>query len=827
MEEKDSLALNFGNQHFVLEQLQTYLKNPGALSSDWIAFFQGMEFAGSCVATSSDSEEVYRRYGHLLATTNPLRVPPKEVPELDRLEGDVEHLKKIYSGNISYECSHVENKEFEKWFYESVKNQKDTISKEEFEIAIRELWKAQYLEEFLQKKFLGAKRFSLEGGESFMPMLFKIFELAATQGYKSGIIGMAHRGRLNVLCNLMGKPYYKLFQEFNTKLMPPTLIGLGDVKYHKGYTSLYKGMELILASNPSHLESVDPVIMGFVKAKGVNVLPLMIHGDASVAGQGVVYETLQFSKLKGYGSAGSIHIVINNQVGFTAVPEESRSTRYCTDIAKAFGIPVIHVNGDDVIACMKAAKLAFEIKHKFSMDVFIDLNCYRFYGHNEGDEPRFTNPLLYQTIESREDVYQKAKKICGLSSDWITSMENAFKETLETDFEKAELLVESKVPIIPEKLVPDVETAVPGVKRYLEKITSIPKEFHAHPKIEKLFEQRAKTSQVDWATGELLAYATLLDEKIPVRISGQDSKRGTFSHRHAVLFDQTNEQTYTPLAHVSKEQAEFQVYNSPLSEYAVLGFEFGYTLGDPKALVIWEAQFGDFANGAQIIIDQYIAGADTKWGIHSGLTLFLPHGHEGMGSEHTSCRIERFLELSGLGNWQVVYPSTPAQFFHILRKQALLLEKRPLIIPTPKSMLRLTDSFSLWSELETGSFQSVMDDPNPPKEVKKVILCTGKFYYELLKARKDKKIAIIRVEELYPFPLQKVLEVLSRYPHAEKIIWAQEEPINQGAWSYVKEVISEKIQIEYVGRKRIPIPDTGSVALFHLQQEQVIKEALE
>ena len=829
MQKKETPALNFGNQAFVLEQLKIYLANPDGVDSDWRAFFQGMEFAEGSVQGGTDSLlDSYKKYGHLISTANPMADPPKEIAELPHDE----RLKKVYCGNISYECYHIDNKNLEEWFYEEVQKGKEPIPTKEYEGIVKQYFQAKYLEDFLQKKFLGAKRFSLEGGESFMPILFEIFERGANNGYQTGIIGMAHRGRLNVLCNLLKKPYAKLFHEFNTKIIPPGMVGLGDVKYHKGHASTFtstrgKSIELILASNPSHLESIDPVVLGFAKARKERVLPVLIHGDASVAGQGVVYETLQCSRLKGYEVGGTIHVVINNQVGFTAEPEESRSTRYCTDIAKAFGAPVIHVNADDLSACIRAAQLAFDVRDKFGVDVFIDLNCCRIYGHNEADEPRFTNPHLYKKIEARGDVYEKIKKESGLSVEVVSAMENEFKAMLDRELEESQKITEGQMPVMP-KMTPfkgNTAVAVERLKVYLEKTSSIPKEFHPHPKIEKQLSSRVNAGSVDWATAEVLAYASLLDEGTPVRISGQDSKRGTFSHRHAVLFDQENENTYTPLEHVSAGQAAFQVYNSPLSEYAVLGFEFGYSLGDPKALVIWEAQFGDFANGAQIIIDQYLAGSETKWGIHSGITLFLPHGHEGMGPEHTSSRMERFLELSGQDNWQVVYPSTPAQFFHILRKQAMLSEKRPLIIPTPKSVLRLSDSFSSLNDLATGSFQPVIDDVIS-KEVKRVVLCTGKLYYELKKARGDKAVALIRIEQIYPFPWLELEAVLKSYTNIEAVVWAQEEPMNQGAWGYVKEALSGKIKIGYVGRERIPVPDTGSSALFHETQERVVREAL-
>jgi 2-oxoglutarate dehydrogenase E1 component len=842
MQKKDSPPINFSNQSFVLEQLNIFLKNPDLLAPDWIAFFKGMEFSeliqnASRANSSPEPDEIYKRFGHLIANINPMKEANSFVEGVDFRDS---RLNKVYCGTTSYECYNIENRELERWFHEEIQKEKPPVSVKEYEMMLTEIWKAKYLEEFLQKKFLGAKRFSLEGGESFMPLIHEIFSLAREAGYDRGVIGMAHRGRLNVLCNLLKKPYKDLFREFNTKVMPEELYGLGDVKYHKGYQSTNvsssgKKIILELISNPSHLESVDPVAVGFTRGLRGKVFPLMVHGDASVAGQGVVYETLQCSKLKGYDVGGAVHVVINNQVGFTAVPEESRSTRYCTDIAKAFGLPVIHVNADDPVACVRAAKLAFAVKNKFSIDVFIDLNCCRIYGHNEGDEPRFTNPLLYQKIEKREDVYEKLKKESGVGEEFITQMENQFKEELEKALEEANRPYLSKELLMPEMRAFSRKTALSLdlLKKYVEKITTIPEAFRAHLKIEKLFKERREKIltepnlfHIDFGTAELLAYASLLDQKIAVRISGQDSKRGTFSHRHAVLFDQTKEETYTPLEHISSDQASFQVFNSPLSEYAVMGFEFGYSLADRSALVIWEAQFGDFANGAQIIIDQYLAGSETKWGVSSGLVLFLPHGHEGMGPEHTSCRLERFLQLSGQNNWRVVLPSTPSQFFHVLREQALDTEKRPLIIPTPKSMLRLSDSFSSLEELAKSEFFAVIDDIIEYAKVERVIFCTGKIYYELKKLRGDKPIALIRIEQIYPFPIFEVEKILDNYKNVKKILWVQEEPKNQGAYTYIKEAISEKIEITYVGRESIPVPDTGVAALFYKTQEEIIYEAL-
>jgi len=900
MKEKHSPAINFSNQNYVLKMHAIYQNNPQDLDKEWLAFFQGMEFSAQDIQSEGKSPdlqikfliEAYKKYGHLIADTNPMIAPLKDLkalelshfgfnnsdlekvyPTLGLLKEEtaplkviIERLKEIYCGQISYECFSIENQELEKWFHSQIMKPQENFSPKDYEFIISELYRAKELENFLQKKFLGAKRFSIEGAETFMPMLKELFTLAAKNKYQKGVIGMAHRGRINVLTNLLAKPYAQLIHEFNTKSFPSEQEGMGDVKYHKGFKSeltsrFGDSISLILASNPSHLESVDPVVMGMTKAfeqlaSNGKILPVLVHGDASLAGQGVVYETMQLCKIKGYEVGGIIHIVINNQVGFTATSEQSRSTMYCTDIAKAFGSPVIHVNGENPTECLRAMQLAFQVRDQFGQDVFIDLQCHRFWGHNEADEPMYTNPELYKKIKEKDHIYKSYSKNLlekgFVTQEFINQMEKSFSDELNQAYEEAQKYVNEDYDGIISSST-DLEKAeveefkseiklpsIESLKQLAEKISSIPKDFNAHPKIVKLFEERRQNlineedkNIVDWASAELLAYAYLLEQKIHIRISGQDSIRGTFSHRHARIIDQQCESTYTPLEHISQDQASFTAYNSALSEFAVMGFEFGYSISYPNSLVIWEGQFGDFANGAQVIIDQYLSGCETKWGMHCPLTLFLPHGYEGMGSEHSSCRIERFLQLAGLQNWRVCHPSTPAQMFHLLCSQALKAIKKPLIIATPKSMLRQVDTFSKLSELANGQFEEILDDEKIYKKSKKLIICSGKIGQELIRKRlaeKEEKVAIIRIEQLYPLNIEKLTSILESYKDVEEFLYVQEEPQNQGAYTYLKpyliEILGQSVQIKYKGRIRNSIPDTGFVALFKKQQEEIIESSI-
>lgn len=884
MREFDAPPINFSNQQYILEMYEIFKKDPHLLEGQWRAFFQGMEFNFPQMdrpVASSDLRikfliDAYKKYGHLISDTNPMIASSKEnnpltLAALGFNEGElkspfptlgvlskqeatlqeiIDRLEEVYCGQISFECYNVENQALEEWFHQEVLKTVKEPAKEDYEFILQELFRAKELENFLQKKFLGAKRFSVEGAETFLPMIKELFTLAAAKGYRKGVIGMAHRGRINILANLMGKPYLELFQEFNTKRPGPQDASMGDVKYHKGYRSEMKtrkggAIELILASNPSHLESVDPVVLGIAKAlqissKGEKLLPVLIHGDASIAGQGVVYESEQLFKIKGYSVGGSIHIVINNQVGFTATSEETRSTRYCTDIAKTFGAPVIHVNSENPALCFRAVQIAFEARDRFATDVFIDLQCHRLWGHNEADEPMFTNPDLYKKIKSKDHIYKTLIGKGLVSKEFIDQMEKGILEELNQAFVRAGELKEeakTKQEIAKPKIIPPTKK---GLLDLVEKLYAIPPNFKAHPKIVKLFEERREgfkaagdDTLVGWATAELLAYGLLLERKIHIRISGQDSVRGTFSHRHARIIDQESENSYIALEHLSESQAPFHIYNSALSEFAVMGFEFGYSITYPNCLVIWEAQFGDFANGAQIIIDQYLAGAETKWGIDCPLTLFLPHGHEGMGSEHTSCRIERFLELAGKQNWRVCHPSTPAQFFHLITDQAQRVPKRPLIVATPKELLRQTETYSPFKDLFEGQFQEILPDPANNKKATRVIFCSGKISHELMQKRnalKSNNVAIIRIEQLYPLHKEKLLAEIKNYPLAKEYLFVQEEPKNQGAYSHLKpyltEILGESVKIEYKGRKRNPVPDTAYVAVYKKEQEEIIDSAI-
>ncbi len=897
---KDNFSgpINFGNQEYIQKLLEDYRRDPSSVAQDWSAFFQGVDFANlnrdglsstaktSSIGGGSDDLRIkvlvnsYRKYGHLMANTNPMLPPLQEPTELSLstlgfdvseltkpfptlglsrqtilpLESIIHRLRELYSSTISYETDHIESGEFRDWIHSRIASLSGEVDKEFYRHLILKLFKAKEFELFLQKKFLGAKRFSIEGGETFLPMMDELLNLAAWNKYKSCVIGMAHRGRLNLLCNLLNKPYSDLFREFEGSGLPTENEGLGDVKYHKGYehevmTRSLQAIQTVLAANPSHLESVDPVVLGITLAKqkqtgGVDsVLPILIHGDASVAGQGVVYETLQLLNIKGYSVGGCIHIVINNQIGFTAEPEETRSTRYCTDIAKAFSVPIIHVNAEDPVACIKAVVLAFEARHRFKTDVFIDLNCHRLFGHNESDEPRFTNPKLYQKIKEKDHIYklfstQLISKGVVLDQE-VVQMEKEVEQELTKAFEEVSHREPPKNPHIIEELnekskrvtFQEVTTKISKEKflRLAEKITYIPQEFMAHPKIRKLFESRYSELKgdldhpvIDWASAELLAYASLVEEGFHVRLSGEDSKRGTFSHRHAAVVDQEKGELYIPLTKISPTQAPFEVYSSPLSEFAVMGFDYGYSLAYPKSLVIWEGQFGDFVNGAQIILDQYFSSSETKWGQTASLVLYLPHGYEGMGPEHTSCRIERFLQLAALDNMRIVIPSTPAQWFHLIRKQVLASPQKPLVIATPKSMLRLNSSFSTPREIIEGSFQYFMGDH---QKAKRLLLCSGKIFHEL--APKKGEAAIIRIEQVYPFHREKFLQILGPYRECKDVRFVQEEPANQGTWEYLRPIFREifKEEVRYIGRPSSSVPDTGFARLFKIQQEEIIREA--
>ncbi|MBU6446628.1 MAG: 2-oxoglutarate dehydrogenase E1 component, partial [Verrucomicrobia bacterium] len=647
--------------------------------------------------------------------------------------------------------------------------------------------KSEVFETFLHAKYVGQTRFSLQGAETMIPLIAEIIDYAGESGVEEILIGMAHRGRLNVLTNILNKSLETMLTEFedDTAL---SFTGNDDIRYHLGYegeflTRSNRKVIVDLAANPSHLESVNPVILGQTFAKQWDkpkdkILPLLIHGDASIAGQGVIYECLQLMKLPAYSVGGTIHLVVNNQIGYTTLPSEGRSTNYCTDIAKAFGCPIFHVNAEDPESCLFAAKLAVEIRQKFKIDVFIDLLCYRKYGHNEGDEPSYTQPLEYELIRSKKTIQQiyveQLLKEGASEQKLVETLEVQLKEAMKQALAKvqARSAGQEGEPMAPIDLLAPVQTAV--VKKQLQSVLdlfcTIPPQFNLHPKLQKWLDSRRESLQktIDWATAECLAFGTLLAEGIPVRLAGQDSVRGTFSQRHLIWSDSKTGKPYCPLCHYD---ASLQVVNSPLSEYACLGFEYGYSLARPSGLTLWEAQYGDFFNGAQIMIDQYIISGDQKWKTPSGLTLLLPHGYEGSGPEHSSARVERFLQLCAMQNIQVVYPSTPAQFFHLLRRQVKRPFHRPLVVLTPKSLLRSPACVSVADEFTKGRFVEILDDPKPPKATKRLIFCTGKIFYELFAARTRSDTALLRIEQLYPLHISLLKELIAKYQGFTECVW--------------------------------------------------------
>ncbi|HEY4787776.1 MAG TPA: 2-oxoglutarate dehydrogenase E1 component, partial [Bacteroidales bacterium] len=713
-------------------------------------------------------------------------------------------------------------------------------------------------EQFIHKKFVGQKRFSLEGAETTIPALDAVIEKGSELGIEEFVIGMAHRGRLNVLTNILKKPYEDVFREF-AAIDYDEEVAIGDVKYHLGYDNIIctdkgKNVRLNLVPNPSHLETVGPVVQGIARAKirknydrsFDKLAAIVIHGDAAVATQGVVYETLQMSQLDGYKTGGTIHIVINNQVGFTTNYLDARSSTYCTDIAKVTLSPVFHVNGDDVEALAYTVKLAMEFRQVFHRDVFIDILCYRKYGHNEGDEPRFTQPLLYKAISQHpnpRDIYSSKLIEQGIfKPDEPKKLEKEFDDMLDEKLAVSKQTLKIKIrQFLKDEwkgfryakngdVFTQVDTKVPKDKllKIAEKINTLPHDKKFFSKVHKIVDERKEMiaqNRLDWALGELLAYGSLMLEGFPVRLSGQDSERGTFAHRHAAFVVEDSDEKYIPLKSIEDKKAPFHVFNSPLSEYGVLGFEYGYATAMPKGLTIWEAQFGDFHNVAQVIIDQYISSAEEKWGLMNGLTLYLPHGYEGQGPEHSSARIERFLELCANNNIQVVIPTTPANLFHLLRRQMRRDFRLPLIVFTPKSLLRHPKCTSTMDDMAKGHFMEVIDDPDvKPDDVKQVVFCYGKLYYELTERRAELKsfdTAIIRIEQLYPFPAEQIDQVLKQYHHSERFVWAQEEPENMGAWSFVNRIYKNG-EFLPICRSASASPAAGLVEIHKLRQKKIL-----
>jgi 2-oxoglutarate dehydrogenase E1 component len=826
----------------------------------------------------------YRTRGHLMADTDPLEYTVRKHPDLDitrygltlwdldrefpvdgfagekmmKLRDILGVLRDAYCRRVGVEFRHISDPEERAWIQSRVEIKHAPPSRDEQLHILGRLNAAEAFETFLQTKYVGQKRFSLEGAETVIALLDAVLAAAAGQDWDEVVIGMPHRGRLNVLANIVGKPYAKIFNEFEGNIDPGTAQGSGDVKYHLGAEGRFQSPEgkqiaVSLTANPSHLEAVDPVLEGIVRAKqdlldkgdgpdGFTVLPLMLHGDAAFAGQGVVAETLNLSELPGYEVGGTIHLVVNNQLGFTTPPELGRSSVYPTDVAKTVQAPIFHVNGDDPEACIRVVELAFEFRQKFKKDVVVDLVCYRRHGHNETDEPAFTQPRMYariagtrsvrklytETLVNRGDVsVEEAEQVL---TDFRRRLDAAFGET---DDIRPRLATSGRFAEKSRREIPATGVAKETLARIVAAITRAPEGFAVHPKLERQLAARAKEfaeGSVDWATAEALAFGSLVLEGVPVRLAGQDTARGTFSQRHAVLVDQKSEDEYVPLQRLAPDQAPFMIYDSLLSEYAAMGFDYGYSLGDPTALVCWEAQFGDFVNGAQIVVDQYIAAAEDKWSQRSSLTLLLPHGFEGQGPEHSSGRIERFLILCAEDNLRVVYPTTAAQYFHALRRQIASPVRVPLVCFTPKKYLRAPQTRSSVDLLATGTFQPVLDDPSPPATKRRVLLCSGKIAHEIMAERDARKApaVVVRVEELYPFPAAELSAVLANYPANAELMWVQEEPENMGPWNFVRSEILDRLRrpVTVAARARSASPATGSASVHDIEHRQLLDRAL-
>ncbi|MGJ8731547.1 MAG: 2-oxoglutarate dehydrogenase E1 component, partial [Cellulophaga sp.] len=830
----------------------------------------------------------YRSRGHLFTKTNPVRERRKYTPtlELDNfglsnedlstvftageilgigavsLDEIIKHLKSIYCDAIGVEYMYIRKPERVEWIQSwlNVNDNHPRFSADRKKHILKKLNQAVSFESFLHTKYVGQKRFSVEGNESLIPALDAVVERAAEMGVEQFVMGMAHRGRLNVLTNIFGKAAKDIFSEFDGKDYEQEIFD-GDVKYHLGWTSERKAsngnkIKMNIAPNPSHLETVGAVVEGIARAKQdahfpedfSKVLPIVVHGDAAIAGQGLVYEVVQMANLDGYKTNGTIHIVVNNQIGFTTNYLDARSSTYCTDVAKVTLSPVLHVNADDAEAVVHASLFALEYRMRFNRDVFIDLLGYRKYGHNEGDEPRFTQPKLYKAISKHDnsrDIYAERLLSEGvIEKGFVKELEKEYKASLEEELEDSRK--EDKTIITPFmadewkgfdsvrewEMMKSVDTTFDKDKltEIAKVITELPGDKKFLRKVEKLVKDRKKmffeTDKLDWAMGELLAYGTLLQEGFGVRMSGQDVERGTFSHRHAVMKVEESEEEIILLNHLSKEQANFQIYNSLLSEYGVVGFDYGYAMASPKTLTIWEAQFGDFSNGAQIMLDQYISAAEDKWKLQNGLVMLLPHGYEGQGAEHSSARMERYLQLCARDNMFIADVSTPAQMFHILRRQMKVNFRKPLIIFTPKSLLRHPKAVSTVEELATGTFQEVIDDTTVNvSKVKSLVFCTGKFYYDLLaekEAQDRDDVALVRVEQLFPLPAEKMNEIIAKYTNADDVVWAQEEPRNMGAWSHIMMHFANANKLRVASRRFYASPAAGSAVRSKRRHQQVI-----
>ncbi len=876
-----------------------YQKDAGSVDKSWQDFFKGFEFAksdythteGSVPETVIKEFKVinlingYRMRGHLFTKTNPVRIRRQYRPDLSidvfgltdkdldtvfqagsqiglgpaKLKDIVSHLEITYCNSIGAEYMFIRNPNLLKWLETRMESSRNipVFSKAEKTEILHKLTEAVVFENFLATKFVGQKRFSLEGAESFLPAINSLINHGVDLGIEDYVIGMAHRGRLNVLANIMHKPAKDIFAEFEGRPSEDSLFD-GDVKYHMGYSSDFTGsngsqVHISLTPNPSHLETVAPVVQGITRAKidhrhagnYKKVCPIMVHGDAAIAGQGIVYEVIQMAHLEAYKVGGTIHFVINNQVGFTTNYLDARSSTYCTDVAKVTKCPVFHVNGDDVEALSLVARMAMEYRLAFRKDVFIDVLCYRKYGHNEGDEPRFTQPLLYKEIAKHpnpKDIY--AKKLIeegSFTMDEIKAIEKEYKDELEHDLDEARKLEKAKVTSFLQGTWQGVHMAGPNAfdespntaidkKVFLsiaEKITQLPKDKKFFNKIERLFADRhnmISADAYDWAMGELMAYASLMMEGHQVRFSGQDVERGTFSHRHAVVKVEDSEEEFIPLNNIGAPQ-RLDIYNSLLSEYGVLGFEYGYAFASPNTLTIWEAQFGDFFNGAQIIVDQYISSSEYKWRRMNGLVVLLPHGYEGQGPEHSSARMERFLQMCAEDNMQIVNTTLPSQQFHVIRRQLKRDFRKPLICFTPKKLLRYPSCVSKLSDFTDRKFQEVLDDPNADlKQIKRLAFCSGKIYYDLIERREKEgvnDVAFIRLEQLYPFPKKQVEAILSKYKNAKTYLFVQEESENMGPWRFVDKHL-RSLYLQYIGRDEAASPATGFAKRHAAETEEIL-----
>jgi 2-oxoglutarate dehydrogenase E1 component len=908
------------NSALLEETYEQWKVDPDSVDATWRSFFEGFELG--CQLSTSEVSRLsgslpkapagplnpsaagdatyrlkqarvynlllaYRILGHHEANLDPLGFNKTTVPELDLshfkfteqdldtlfdsgslagggerpLREIIQTLRETYCGNIGAEYMHIQNFTMRRWLrdrMEKVRN-KPSYAPEKKKRILTRLLAAEQFERFLHTRYVGQKRFSIEGGETLISMLDAAIESCPQLGIQQLVMGMAHRGRLNVLVNIMGKSYQDLFSEFSENYAPKTVQGDGDVKYHMGFdskrtTSSGHEVGLSLAPNPSHLEAVDPVVEGKARAwqrllndtaERRKVLPVLIHGDAAFIGQGIVAETFNLSQLEGYKTGGTLHLVINNQIGFTTLPQDARSSTYCTALAKAIGAPIFHVNGDDPLSAVYLIDLALEFRQRFQRDVIIDVVCYRRQGHNEGDEPNFTQPTLYTKIEQHPLISETYMKALMAAGDIAPQEADGYKAQFEEELNRA--LIGAKAtaqnfkpairkPLSCPEMLNTVETAVTMEELLFvgRQLTRDPENFNLHPKLKKWLQNRRTMIEgekpVDWGFAEALAFGTLVNEKHPVRLSGQDSRRGTFSHRHSVFYDTKTRERHVPIKKISADQASFCVYNSPLSEAAVLGFDFGYSLDFRDILILWEAQFGDFANGAQTIIDQYIVSSESKWGVTSNIVLLLPHGYEGQGPEHSSGRMERFLQMCAEDNIQVCNCTTGANYFHLLRRQGIRQIHKPLVVFTPKSLLRSDNACSPLADFTTGSFLEVIPDITIPPGARRVILCQGKVYYDLDAHRKEQNItdvAIIRLEQIYPLHEAKLRAALEFHPDAEKIVWCQEESQNQGAWTHLEPRLRALFgrDIAYAGRDASASPAVGALSLHKLEQKDVVQQA--